>query len=312
MRATFYLAALGLVVFIALQFIRPELTHPPVTADLQAPPDVKQILVTSCYDCHSNETKLAWFDQIAPAYWLVVSDVNKGRAHLNFSNFGQLAPGDQQGFLFESLNQMQFGAMPPKKYTMLHPDATITPAQIETLKNYLKTFETDKVSSPDELAEADAQVAKWLQTHTPAANVTPEFNGFAFPVGYQDWKTLSSSDRADNHTIRLILGNDIAIQAVKDNQINPWPDGAMFAKIAWHERIDANGDIEPGAFKQVEFMRKDSQGHASTLGWEFGRWLGSDLKPYGKDASLATSCVSCHTPQRASDYVFTMPLKSQP
>jgi hypothetical protein len=29
---------------------------------LQVPPDVKHILKTSCYDCHSNETKLSWFD----------------------------------------------------------------------------------------------------------------------------------------------------------------------------------------------------------------------------------------------------------
>jgi hypothetical protein len=59
------------VAFVAIQFIRPEISHPQVTADLAAPPEVKRILRNSCYDCHSNETGLAWFDQIAPAYWLV-------------------------------------------------------------------------------------------------------------------------------------------------------------------------------------------------------------------------------------------------
>jgi hypothetical protein len=86
----------------------------------------------------------------------------------------------------------------------------------------------------------------------------------------------------------------------------------MFAKVAWNEIIDDQGNIVPGTFHQVEFMRKDSTGHASTLGWEFARWLGPELKPYGKTSSFATSCVNCHTPQRASDFVFTMPLKAQP
>ena len=73
------LAGLGLVGFVALQFIRPTLTHPPVTADLQAPAAVKQMLLTTgCYNCHSNETKLPWFDEVVPAYWLVVRDVRRG------------------------------------------------------------------------------------------------------------------------------------------------------------------------------------------------------------------------------------------
>src|ERR1700730_18619295 len=76
------------VVFLGLQLVHPELKNPPVTADLQAPLEVKQILKNSCYDCHSNETTLKWFDQLVPAYWLVNSDVKKGRMHLNFSELG--------------------------------------------------------------------------------------------------------------------------------------------------------------------------------------------------------------------------------
>jgi hypothetical protein len=42
--------------FIGIQFIRPELNNPPVTGDLQATPEVKNILQNSCYACHSNQT----------------------------------------------------------------------------------------------------------------------------------------------------------------------------------------------------------------------------------------------------------------
>ncbi len=91
----------GFIGFVILQFIRPSLPNPPVTADLKAPPEVKQILTTSCYNCHSNETKLPWFDRIVPAYWLVVRDVKRSRMHLNFSKFEGLAPAAKKSFLYD-------------------------------------------------------------------------------------------------------------------------------------------------------------------------------------------------------------------
>jgi hypothetical protein len=97
--------------FVALQFIRPDLPNPPVVAGLQAPAPVKQILQGSCYHCHSNETHLAWFDQVVPGYWLVVSDVKDARQHLNSSNFGNLPAARQKAYLYEALNQARLGAM---------------------------------------------------------------------------------------------------------------------------------------------------------------------------------------------------------
>src|ERR1700733_2797633 len=133
------LAVILCVVFIGLQFMRPELTNPPVTAELQAPPEVKQILQHSCYSCHSNETKLPWFDQVVPAYWLVTSDVKEARQHLNFSEIGKLPPAQQKGFLFEAVNFIQMGAMPLPAYLKVHPDARVTPEQLAVLRNYLTT-----------------------------------------------------------------------------------------------------------------------------------------------------------------------------
>src|SRR3954470_8646776 len=99
------------IVFTGMQFVRPEITHPPVTGDLSAPPEVKAILERSCYDCHSNQTNLKWFDQLAPAYWLVADHVKKGRMALNFSNWDSLAPADQKSNLYLSLNQILFKEM---------------------------------------------------------------------------------------------------------------------------------------------------------------------------------------------------------
>jgi len=136
-RVFFWLVALAFLIFLGLQFCRPALTNPPVTADLQAPPEVKQILRNSCYNCHSNETKLPWYDQIVPAYWLVVSDVTEARQHLNFSTLGALPPARQRGVLFEAVNQIQLGAMPLPAYRFMHPGSAVTPEQLAILRAYL-------------------------------------------------------------------------------------------------------------------------------------------------------------------------------
>ena len=52
---------------------------------------------------------------------------------------------------------------------------------------------------------------------------------------YKNWKAISSTDRFDNHTMREILGNDVAVKAIADGHINPWPDGTAFAKVAWQQ-----------------------------------------------------------------------------
>src|SRR5882757_9454604 len=94
-----YLMGVALLGFVAIQFVRPRLDNPPVTAELQVPPEVRQVLRNSCYDCHSNETRLPWFDRIAPAYWLVAHDVNEAREHLNFSEIGKLPAAKQKAML---------------------------------------------------------------------------------------------------------------------------------------------------------------------------------------------------------------------
>src|ERR1700730_4617113 len=146
------ICSVGFVAFIAIQFIRPRISHPPVTADLAAPPEVKRILKTSCYDCHSNETKLLWFDEIAPVYWLVAKDVKAGRHALTFSEIGRLPPAVQKATLYEAVDQIQLGATPLPSYTRLHRYAVVTPTQLSVLKNYLNPAAPARAASTSDLA----------------------------------------------------------------------------------------------------------------------------------------------------------------
>lgn len=309
-RFLFWSASFLVVAFVGAQFIRPPLTHPAVTAELQAPPEVKRILVTSCYNCHSNETKLAWFDQLAPAYWVVVHDVNKARKHVNFSEIGKLPAAQQRGLLFEAVNQIQLGAMPLPSYRLAHPAATVTTEQLAVLRNYLHPPSNSSTAVINS-ASADAQYNKWIQLNTSSRVVEPAPNGMAFIPGYKDWKAISSTERFDNGSLRVILANDVAVRAIAAKRINPWPDGSAFAKVAWAQQPDEQGILHSGAFQQVEFMVRNSKKYADTKGWGWARWRGDNLKPYGKDALFTNECVSCHMPVQKNDYVYTMPFAGQ-
>jgi hypothetical protein len=162
------------------------------------------------------------------------------------------------------------------------------------------------------LAARDEEFQRWQAGALHKNIVAPALNGLAFPADYADWKPVSTTDRFDNHTLRIILGNDVAQKAIASQQTHPWPDGAAFAKIALAQADDAAGRVSAGSFEQVEFMVKDHAKYSSTDGWGFGRWKTTDLVPYGKTKFFANECVSCHAPMQDNDHVFTMPIRTNP
>ena len=142
-----------------------------------------------------------------------------------------------------------------------------------------------------------------------AGAAQPAPNGIELPEDYRDWRVIATSHRSDNNTLRVILGNDVAVDAARSGRTVPWPDGAILAKLVWK---DAGHDhwptaTVPGDFVHAEFMIKDAGKYRETGGWGFARWLGMQQTPYGKDAQFVQECFSCHTPMKDNDYVFTAP-----
>ncbi|HTD41692.1 MAG TPA: heme-binding domain-containing protein, partial [Mucilaginibacter sp.] len=297
------------IVFLGLQFIRPEIKNPPVTGDLQAPQNVKNILQRACYDCHSNETNLRWYDKIAPAYWLVANHVKEGRADLNFSNWANLAPADQKAKLWESVNQVILGAMPVKSYTSVHPEAKISKDDLSVLKQYLAGMVHSKPADTATINATDKQYQQWQKGAFSNSNLPKALNGIAYIPDYKNWQPISSSERFDNGTMRVIFGNDVAIKAIKDHQFKPWPNGTTFAKVAWGQLEDKDGNVHTGEFKQIEYMIKDDKKYANTGGWGWARFKTPKMVPYGKDIMFTNECINCHQPVKDNDLVFTFPIK---
>ncbi|WP_394825764.1 heme-binding domain-containing protein [Pendulispora albinea] len=322
-----YVGVAGAAGLAGLYFVRPQIGHPPITGDIAAPAEVESVLRRACYDCHSNETHLAWFDHIGPAPWIVSRDVRAGRAAMNFSHWDRLNDAQRSGKLFEALNQMQFGAMPPPSYASLHPEAKISDQDLAALRNYLvaltPALAANTAGAASTSSASSTQVtAATLESSSPKAptdakrDVAPSPNGIGYQPDYKNWETISVSDRVDLGQTRVILGNDVAVKAIADKRTNPWPDGTAFAKVAWSQVTDAEGNVHTGDFKTVGFMIKDARQYASTSGWGFARWHGEELKPFGQDASFAgTECLNCHKPMEKYDFVFTAPFnlaKKQP
>jgi hypothetical protein len=139
------------VVFVLLQLTNPARTNPPVVLDLMAtnppPPAIAAMLHAACYDCHSYETKWPWYSHVAPASWLVVSDVNDGRKNLNLSEWPAGDPKRAAKRLENMSEKVGYGEMPLKKYTMIHADARLTDSQRKELTGWLDA-EAARLKSP--------------------------------------------------------------------------------------------------------------------------------------------------------------------
>ena len=297
--------------FVVIQCVRPGIPSRPPTAEIQVPPPIHQMLEKDCYSCHSDDRRLAWFDEIQPGYWLVRKDILAARTHLDFSTLGSKPTAAQKATLYEAVNMIQLGAMPLPRFVALHPGAKVSSEDLAAIKTYLSPW----APLPPPSAAIGGSQPPPPSAETASIrleNVSPEWNGFAFDPSFEGWKPLSFTDRGDNDTFRFVLGNDIAVQAAESGHISPWPDGTRFAKVAWQQQLGSDGTVYPGKFVQVELMLKDAKRYASTDGWGWGRWRGLDLKPYGSDARFVSECTGCHQPVKGDDYVYTPPITSAP
>lgn len=130
-----------LILVLLIQFIPVKKENPPVLADFEGLAEVKEIFKVSCYDCHSNETNWVWYTNIAPVSWLAAHDVNEGREHLNFSDWGNI-PSDKYDHIAEEIwEEIEDGTMPMKIHTLMHKDAILTDEQKIIVKEWALSFE---------------------------------------------------------------------------------------------------------------------------------------------------------------------------
>jgi hypothetical protein len=144
------------VLLLVIQVFRPARTNPPVDpqremyANLAVDPAVAFLFARSCNDCHSNRTVWPWYSEVAPASWLVVSDVNRGRKALNLSEWSMYRLEAQRKHLIEVCKEVSEGEMPGLPYTLLHPQAKLSKAEAAMLCRWTQ-------SNPQDLSASEVE-----------------------------------------------------------------------------------------------------------------------------------------------------------
>lgn len=148
MRAIFKkIFAIAILVLVLIQFIKidtnitlsnPENDFIKVT---NAPLSIEQILVASCYDCHSDYTVYTWYSKIAPISWYLDNHIKGGKKHLNFSNWSAYTPEKKAKKIKENIENLEENKMPLKSYTLIHREAKLTPESKQALVDWFRSLE---------------------------------------------------------------------------------------------------------------------------------------------------------------------------
>jgi len=150
-----------LVIFIAMQFIRPEKnlsgdTSKDITTLYPMSDSVKLIYNKACADCHSNKTNYPWYTAIQPIGYWTADHVNDGKKHFNFNEFAGYRITKQNHKLEEVIDEIKEGEMPLPSYTLIHSEAKLTEDEKEILTKWCQSImDTLKATYP-----ADSLVIK--------------------------------------------------------------------------------------------------------------------------------------------------------
>ncbi|HEX4004761.1 MAG TPA: cytochrome P460 family protein [Acidobacteriaceae bacterium] len=128
-----------------------------------------------------------------------------------------------------------------------------------------------------------------------------------FPEGFRRWvhvgtgvilpvSPLPESEQGMHHIFANAKGVD-------GYATGDFADGSMIV-YELREAQQKNGIIFEGDRRRVDVMIKDSRLYASTGGWRFERFMGSDQKQNIVE-DTGTSCFQCHTNAKAHGFVFS-------
>lgn len=101
------------------------------------PNNVQNLLKNSCYDCHSNNTKYPWYNNIQPIGWLLEKHVKEGKSELNFSEFGTYSKRRQKSKLKSAVSQIEAHKMPISSYALIHKNANLSESDRKLLTAWL-------------------------------------------------------------------------------------------------------------------------------------------------------------------------------
>ena len=145
------IAIIGLFVFLLIQLYQPARNldyGQDITVNFtkvyNVPKNIKTILRTSCYDCHSNYPNYPWYSNIQPVRFLMENHIKKGKENLNFNEWGNYSSRKQNNKLDRIVKEIKSNEMPLSSYTLIHKNAILTPTQKVEIINWINTLKNEE------------------------------------------------------------------------------------------------------------------------------------------------------------------------
>lgn len=134
----------------------------PIPDHSSIPPQVRQLLIAKCADCHSTQTHAPFYARLAPISWLIERDILEGRKHLNLSAWDTYTPEEQQTLQAKIIQQTRSGKMPLPQYRNIHRSSAITAADLELLSQWSHQPALETVSAQPPTSSGDAVQGKLI------------------------------------------------------------------------------------------------------------------------------------------------------
>jgi len=117
-------------------------------------PPVFELMQRSCQNCHSEQTAWPLYSRVAPISWLIEKDVEQGRSQWNMSEWDRYSIDEREDILSRIGSMVRNRKMPLPKYLLLHPEAKLSDADVETLYQWSrrerKRLKADANSTPSQ------------------------------------------------------------------------------------------------------------------------------------------------------------------
>jgi hypothetical protein len=97
-------------------------------AGADIPASVVDVFAHACANCHSEQTRWPWYSYVAPASWIVETDVKRARERLNLSRWDGLDAAEQRLLLTAIATVIENREMPLHRFVVFHPGVKLSTA----------------------------------------------------------------------------------------------------------------------------------------------------------------------------------------
>lgn len=102
-----------------------------------------QKAMESCGDCHSLNPKIPAYGYFFPISNYLKGHVREGLEEFNLSDWNSYGYEKKMDLLYEMIQSVEEGSMPPGDYRWMHPSSLLTSQELESWKKFLQELEEE-------------------------------------------------------------------------------------------------------------------------------------------------------------------------